>query len=59
MKNFGNSKNEKTDLTIEELRGIPGYENIAEQDAIRILYSIKELSVIIFFTARKNNLERK
>jgi hypothetical protein len=53
------SKGKKTDLTVEELRSISGYENISDQDAIRTLHSIKELSTLIFFAATKNNSERK
>lgn len=49
------TKGNKTDLSVEELRSIPGYENISDQDAIKVLYSIKELSVLIFLSNSKNN----
>ena len=50
------TKGNKSDLSVEELRSVPGYENISDQDAIKVLYSIKELSVLIFFASSKNNI---
>jgi hypothetical protein len=53
------SNSRKNDLSMEELRNILGYENISDQDAIRTLYSIKELSMLIFFSAKNNSSEQQ
>lgn len=49
------TKGNKTDLSVEELRSIPGYENISDQDVNGIICDIKELCKLIYLTS-KNNL---
>lgn len=46
----------KTDLTIEEVRALPGYENLTEEEAESILQSIKELSLLIYEVAIEKNI---
>ena len=46
----------KTDLTIEEVRALTGYENLSEEEAESILQSIKELSLLIYEVAIEKNI---
>jgi len=40
----------KLDITIEELRRVPGYENISESEALKTLDSIKEFCLLFYET---------
>jgi len=40
----------KLDITVEELRKVPGYENISEGEALKTLDSIKEFCLLFYET---------
>lgn len=50
MEEGKNSEREvgKTGLTIEKLKTFKGFESVSEDEAAKIIYSIKEFSIIAY-----------
>lgn len=44
----GVSKRRKTDLTVEEIKKLPGYENLLDDETRNIISSIKEFSLLMW-----------
>jgi hypothetical protein len=41
------------DLTVEELRTYPGFENFSDEEAENYVRTIKELSLLLFFSLQR------
>lgn len=46
-------------LTIEKLREFRGFENVSDEEAEKVIHSVKELSVILYqyYLIKKTNRE--
>jgi hypothetical protein len=50
------SQSRRFDLTVEELRKVPGYEDVSEEEAFKTLESIKEFCLLFYEYANSKNI---
>jgi len=46
-------KKNKEDLSIQELKTYPGLEQLTDEQAVSIIASLKELSILLYYASRR------